>query len=402
MIILSHSLWNLSGKFGVSGYLSILSLSLALTMENQIIRQIIIISAIIVYLLTKFDTETALLMYLGTIGLVILGVAEELIVIYLSIELVSLSFYVLAGRERKGMKSTEAGIKYFILGALSSGIMLMGITTVYAQTGTTDIELIDTTSRILIVIGLLFKLGAAPFHMWIPDVYEGSPTIITTFFAIVPKIAYLGVLMKLGGGELIMLAGILSILVGSIGAINQTKIKRLLAYSAIGHVGFMLLGLGVATYSSIQATIIYMILYIVMTVNSFTIVLNQGILKIVELRGMSRRNGVLGMTMGLGLMSIAGVPPLAGFYNKFLVIQSAIEQSYISYALIAILLSVISSFYYVRIIRYMFFIDQGELVVKTEKVGLITAVILGVTTFIILTIMANPAILMEITIPSIY
>jgi len=134
-------------------------------MEDQIIRLIILISAIIVYLLTKFDTETALLMFLGTTGLVILGVAEELIVIYLSIELVSLSFYVLAGRERKGMKSTEAGIKYFILGALSSGIMLMGITIVFAQTGTTDIELIDTTSRILIVIGLLFKLGAAPFHM---------------------------------------------------------------------------------------------------------------------------------------------------------------------------------------------------------------------------------------------
>jgi len=208
--------------------------------------------------------------------------------------------------------------------------------------------------------------------------------------------------MKLGGGELLMLAGVLSILVGSIGAINQTKIKRLLAYSAIGHVGFMLLGIGVATYSSIQATIIYMILYIVMTVNSFTIVLNQGINKIVELRSMSRRNGVLGMTMGLGLMSIAGVPPLGGFYNKFLVVQSAVEQSYIGYALVAIVLSVISSFYYVRIIRYMYFIDQGEVVVKTEKVGLVTAVILGVTTYIILTIMANPGILMEITIPSIY
>jgi len=134
-------------------------------MEDQIIRQIILISAIIIFLLSKLDTETILLMYLGIIGLVILGVAEELIIIYLSVELVSLSFYVLAGRERKGMKSTEAGIKYFILGALSSGIFLMGITIVYAQTGTTDIELIDTTSRVLIVIGLLFKLGAAPFHM---------------------------------------------------------------------------------------------------------------------------------------------------------------------------------------------------------------------------------------------
>jgi NADH-quinone oxidoreductase subunit N len=208
--------------------------------------------------------------------------------------------------------------------------------------------------------------------------------------------------MKLGGGELILLAGVLSILVGSIGAINQTKIKRLLAYSAIGHVGFMLLGIGVATYTSIQATIIYMILYIVMTINSFTIVLNQGINKLVELRGMSRRNGVLGMTMGLGLMSIAGVPPLGGFYNKYLVIQSAVEQSYIGYALIAIVLSVISSFYYVRIIRYMYFVDQGEVVVKTEKMKVITGIILGITTYIIITIMVNPGILMEITIPNLY
>jgi NADH-quinone oxidoreductase subunit N len=134
-------------------------------MEDQIIRQIILISAIIIFLLSQLDTETTLLFFLGIIGLILLGIAEELIIIYLSVELVSLSFYVLAGRERKGMKSTEAGIKYFILGALSSGIFLMGITIVYAQTGTTDIELIDTTSRILIVIGLLFKLGAAPFHM---------------------------------------------------------------------------------------------------------------------------------------------------------------------------------------------------------------------------------------------
>jgi NADH:ubiquinone oxidoreductase subunit 2 (subunit N) len=165
MIILSHSLYHNSGKHGVSGDLCILALGLGLTMEDHIIRQIILISAIIVYFLTDIDTETALLFFLGTIGLVILGVAEELIIIYLSIELVSLSFYILAGRERKGMKSTEAGIKYFILGALSSGIFLMGITIVYAQTGTTDIELIDATSRMLIVVGLLFKLGAAPFHM---------------------------------------------------------------------------------------------------------------------------------------------------------------------------------------------------------------------------------------------
>jgi NADH-quinone oxidoreductase subunit N len=162
MLIFSYCLFFNSTNVGE---LTVLSLILGLSMEDNIIRQIIIISAIIVYLITELDAETAILMNLGTIGLLILGVAEELIIIYLSIELVSLSFYILAGRERKGMKSTEAGIKYFILGALSSGLLLMGITIVYAQTGTTDLELIDQTSRMLITVGLLFKLGAAPFHM---------------------------------------------------------------------------------------------------------------------------------------------------------------------------------------------------------------------------------------------
>ncbi len=208
--------------------------------------------------------------------------------------------------------------------------------------------------------------------------------------------------MKLGGGDPIIVAGLISILVGSIGAINQTKIKRMLAYSAIGNVGFMLLGIGVATYASIQATIIYMIIYIVMTINSFTIVISQGINKIAELRGISRRNGVLGITFGLGLMSIAGVPPLAGFYNKYLIVLSAVEHNDILYAVIAILLSVISSFYYVRIIRYMYFVDQAEITVQTNKISAIKAFILGITTYIILTIMLYPSVIMEISMPSIY
>jgi NADH-quinone oxidoreductase subunit N len=233
-------------------------------------------------------------------------------------------------------------------------------------------------------------------------VYEGAGTIITTYFAVVPKIAYLGVLMKMGGGELVILGGVLSIIVGSLGAINQTKVKRMLAYSAIGHVGFMLIGVGVATYTSIQATLVYMIIYIVMTVNSFAIIRNQGIQKIAELRGLSRRNGVLGMTMGLGLMSIAGVPPLAGFYNKYLVLTSAVEAGQVVVAVIAVLLSVISGFYYVRLIRYMYFKDRAEITVVTPRVGVRTGIVLGVTTYLIMTIMINPSILMEITIPGIY
>lgn len=208
--------------------------------------------------------------------------------------------------------------------------------------------------------------------------------------------------MKLGGGDIVLLGGILSILVGAIGAINQTKVKRMLAYSGIGHVGFMLIGVGVGTYGSIQATIVYMAIYIVMTINSFAIVRNQGIQKIAELRGLSRRNGVIGMTMGLGLMSIAGVPPLAGFYNKYLVIQSAIAGGELMIAIMAILISVISGYYYVRLIRYMYFKDKAEVTVITPRVGVRTGIILGVTTYVILTIMMYPSVLMEVTMPRIY
>lgn len=208
--------------------------------------------------------------------------------------------------------------------------------------------------------------------------------------------------MKLGGGDIVLLGGILSILVGAIGAINQTKVKRMLAYSGIGHVGFMLIGVGVGTYGSIQATIVYMAIYIVMTINSFAIVRNQGITKIAELRGLSRRNGVIGMTMGLGLMSIAGVPPLAGFYNKYLVIQSAIAGGELMIAIMAILISVISGYYYVRLIRYMYFKDKAEVTVITPRVGVRTGIILGVTTYVIITIMMYPSVLMEVTMPRIY
>ncbi len=204
--------------------------------------------------------------------------------------------------------------------------------------------------------------------------------------------------MKIGGGGIVILGGIISVIVGSIGAINQTKIKRMLAYSAIGHVGFMLIGVGIGTMGSIQAAIIYMVIYIVMTVNSFTIVKSQGIQKIAELRGLSRRNGVLGMTMGLGMMSIAGVPPLGGFYNKYVVVLSAVEQGEIEVAIIAVLVSVISSYYYIRIIRYMYFQDKAEITVNTGKVGQGAAIVLGITTYIILTIMIYPQILMEVTV----
>lgn len=208
--------------------------------------------------------------------------------------------------------------------------------------------------------------------------------------------------MKLGDGQILKLVGLLSVFVGCIGAINQTNIKRMLGFSAIGHIGFMLIGIGIGTVSSLQATLVYMIIYVIMTINSFSIVRSQEVEKIVELRGMSRRNGILGITMGIGLMSIAGVPPLAGFYNKYLVLVSAVSSDAIGLALAAILLSVISGFYYVRIIRFMYFKDKGEITVETKGVSVNEAIILGITTYFILTLMLFPSLLLDITIPSIY
>lgn len=382
-----------------NSYFNLLGISLAFLYEDNLIRLIILFSVLLVFFISELDNETTILMNTGVIGLLILSTAKELIIIYLALELVGLSFYVLAARERKGMKSTEAGMKYFVLGALSSGIFLLGISLVYAQTGTTDLELIDSTSSLFIVVGLLFKLGAAPFHMWVPDIYEGSATIITTYFAIVPKIAYLSLLMNINQGETYLMVGIISILVGSIGAINQTKIKRLLAFSAIGHVGFMLLGIGVATFAGIQATILYMIIYIIMTIQTFTVVISHKFEKLVEVNGISRRNPIIGITLGLGLMSIAGVPPLAGFVNKYIVILSVIEGQEILYGIIAILLSVISSFYYVRIIRFMFFVDKPTITSNPVIITTNQAIVLGITTYLIISLMFFPSILIEVAFP---
>jgi len=212
----------------------------------------------------------------------------------------------------------------------------------------------------------------------------------------------MGFVMKLAPGRELLLIGLISIIVGSLGAINQTKIKRMLAYSGIGHVGFMLIGIGIGTIGGIQATMVYMIIYIIMTLNSFSIVLSQGITKIAELRGMSRRNPVIGMTMGIGMMSIAGIPPLAGFMSKYLILMNTVEVGEIEVALIAVVLSVVASFYYVRLIRYMYFKDLPELTVNTYKIPTVTGIILGMTTFGIITLMFYPSILLEITVPMIY
>jgi NADH-quinone oxidoreductase subunit N len=391
--------------------------------------------------------EYTQLILLSTLGMMLLISSQDLISLYLSIELISLSLYVLAGINKNGQYSTEASIKYFLLGAVSSGILLFGSALIYWLTGETSfvgvsnfiwyspmVELnSDLTSlsiaAMFIIIALLFKLAAAPFHMWAPDVYEGSPTIVTAYFAIVPKIATLGILYQLLFGPfasifsqlqpLLIISALLSVIIGSLGAINQTKIKRLLAYSAIGHMGFMLIGFSSGALNGLLATFIYIIIYMITSLNTFAFVLSftsaNSANFISQLGGLSRLNPLLAVTFALGLFSMAGIPPLAGFFSKYLILLSAIQNNLYFLAFIAIVFSVIASFYYIRLIRWMFFKDSLDYLYKnlsdismkgldsspslsqsfipsdsSLNINLIHSLILGSTLFIILTFLLYP------------
>jgi len=393
-------LYNILDGFRYIEYFILLLLLLFYVSSNFLIWFISICCVLILYV-SKLDSETSILFAISIIGLTILIQTNNLLEFYISLEIVSLIFYVLAARDRKSVKSTESGLKYFILGSLSSGLILLGITLVYAQTGIIDLILIFDQiefelSWVLIKIGLLFKLGSAPFHIWIPDIYEGSPIIVTIFLAIVPKIAYISILMRIsfGGVDFILLtSGILSIVVGAIGALNQSKIKRLLGYSAIGHMGFILLGLSTGTFLGFKSLVIYLIIYVLMILNSFTLIKELEISLIIELRGLSRRNRVIGLTQGIILMSIAGIPPLAGFYSKYIILCSILDLEMLFTSIFVILWSVVSVYYYLSLIRWMYFEDFSEVSIVLTPISFNSSIILGLTTYVVLSIMIYPEIL---------
>jgi len=408
------------------GYSDKISISNGLLISDQsivFIKLILVLTSGIILLLPNKlkDFEFSQLVLLSLLGMMILISSNDLIMIYLGIELMSLSFYVLASINRDTQHSTEAGIKYFLLGALSSGLLLFGMALLYAYTGETNLEALSLViwygnseevllGSLFLCIALLFKLAAAPFHMWLPDVYEGSPTIVTAFFAIVPKISILFTLSNLITGvfisiwntlqPLFIICAILSLIVGAIGAINQGKIKRLISYSAISHVGFLLIGIIPLSFFSLQATLIYIVLYIVMSLNTFTILLNLTQHNyITQFSGLSRNNRVLALTFAFTLLSIAGIPPLAGFFSKYLILINAIENQFYLISFIAVMTSAISTFYYLRLIKWMFFNDSEIYVYKdlgdtilplNANVTLVSAFILGSTIFIILTFMIFP------------
>lgn len=412
---------------------------------STIIQIVVLLTTIVLMLLSmEFmtkeickDFELSQLILLSTLGMLLLVVSNNLIVLYLNIELISLSLYVLAGIHRNKQLSTEASLKYFILGAFASGFLLFGSTIIYSYTGLIEFSAIshyltiEHTTEASILIGalfifvaLLFKLAAAPFHAWAPDVYHGSPSLITAYFAIVPKIATLGVLVNLLFGPfwtiflemqpLFILSGIMSIVVGAFGALNQSNLKRLLAYSAIGHMGFIILGVGVGSLESLQASFLYILFYIIMSINVFSFVLTfydkGGPHFITQLTAISRLEPILGITLVICLFSMAGVPPLSGFFSKYLVLVSLVHNEFFIVAILAVLASAISGFYYLRIIKWMFFKDSpdftsytwsqtisGTLQASQLKVDLPKALLLGSTLYLIITFLLFPKPILEIT-----
>jgi len=326
--------------------------------------------------------EFSILVLLSTLGMMVLISAGDLISLYLGLELMSLALYVVAASQRDNAKSSEAGLKYFVLGALSSGMLLYGASLIYGFTGTVSfagIAAAATTGSIGIVfglvfllVGLCFKVSAVPFHMWTPDVYEGAPTPVTAFFASAPKVAALAVFTRATltafpgivteWQQILVFVSIASMALGSFAASGQTNIKRLMAYSSIGHMGFALVGLASGTVEGAQGVLVYIAIYVAMTLGSFAIILamkrnGQAVEQISDFAGLSRTNPLLAFFFAMLLFSLAGIPPLAGFFAKWYVFVAAIKANLFTLAVIGVLTSVVGAFYYLSIVKVMYF-DQ--------------------------------------------
>jgi NADH-quinone oxidoreductase subunit N len=331
--------------------------------------------------------EFPILIVLATIGMMMMVSANDLIALYVGVELQSLALYVVAAMNRDDAKSSEAGLKYFVLGALSSGMLLYGMSLVYGFTGTVSFEGIAASlshsaegghkiglglvfGLVFIAAGLAFKISAVPFHMWTPDVYEGSPTAVTAFFAAAPKMAAMAMTVRVFVGafpaaigdwrQIIIFVAVASMILGAFAAIGQRNIKRLMAYSSIGHMGFALVGLAAGTVNGVQGVAIYMAIYLVMTLGTFACILcmrrdGQMVEDIEELGGLSQSQPLLAFCLAMLLFSLAGIPPLAGFFAKFYVFTAAIEAKLYYVAVIGVIASVVGAFYYLRIVKIIYF-----------------------------------------------
>jgi len=334
--------------------------------------------------------------------------ADDLITLYLGLELQSLSLYVVASFDRDSVRSTEAGLKYFVLGALASGLLLYGASLIYGFTGTTSFtglaQLFAGGAKpsngiiiglVLVAIGLAFKVSAVPFHMWTPDVYEGAPTPVTAFFSVAPKIAAIALLVRFlvepfGGlfvewRQIIVFLSVASMVLGAVAAIAQQNIKRLMAYSSIGHVGYALIGLAAASPAGIRGILVYMAIYLFMNLGTWTVILcmrqkGQMVEGIADLSGLGRTQPGLALALGIFMFALAGIPPTAGFFGKLYVFLAAIDAHLIGLAVIGVVTSVVSAFYYLRVVKVMYFDEpvgsfDRPITVELKGVLFVTAVV---------------------------
>ena len=358
--------------------------------------------------------EFHLLVLMAVLGMLLMVSAHDLIALYMGLELQSLPLYVIAAMRTNSLKSSEAGLKYFLLGALSSGLLLYGASLVYGFAGTTSFAGIAVAvsnadlpagfiiGMVFMITGIAFKVSAAPFHMWTPDVYEGSPSPVTALFAIAPKVAAIALMLRLTYGafgsiafewsQVIMALSLASMVVGALGAIMQSDIKRMMAYSSIAHMGYALAGLAAGTHEGAFGVIIYMTSYVFMGAGTFAIILlmrrdGQSATRIADLRGLSKTQPLFALGLMVMMFSMAGIPPLAGFFGKWYVFLAAVNAGLVPLAVIGVVMSVIGAFYYLRIIKIMYFEDSEAPL--DQDVPLANKLVLGVSMAVILLFFAG-------------
>jgi len=394
---------------------------------SSFMKSLTILGGAIILLMSKkflklskiFLIEYPILILSSILGMMVMISSNDLMVFYIGLELQSLALYVLASFNRDQLKSSESGLKYFVLSALSSGLLLYGCSLIYGFSGSTNFDIIaDTVSSnnygltfgiVFILVGLSFKISAVPFHMWAPDVYEGSPTPVTLFFSIVPKIAALTVFIRFlyipfinmidQWQPILIFISIASMIFGAVAAIGQKNLKRLMAYSSIGHIGYALAGLSVGTNEGLQSSIVYISIYIVMNLGFFSCLLmmkkNDLYFETIDdLSGLSRNHPILSISFMVVLFSLAGIPPLAGFFAKFYIFKSVIEQSMYFLAIVGLLSTVIAAFYYLRIIKVIYFDEPKEKYDTDHSIWL--KISLTFSTLLILLYFTYPSKLLEI------
>ncbi len=380
---------------------------------------VLTISANYLKIFKIFNIEYPVLILSSVLGMMVMISSNDLIVFYMGLELQSLALYVLATYNRDQLNSSEAGLKYFVLSALSSGLLLYGCSLIYGFSGSTNFDVISnqlnsneyvlTFGIVFIIVGLAFKISAVPFHMWAPDVYEGSPTTVTLFFAIVPKIAALTVFIRFlyvpflnlidQWQMIIVFLSVASMIFGAIAAIGQTNIKRLIAYSSIGHIGYTLAGLATVSNEGIQSSIIYISIYVIMNLAFFSCLLmlkrkDQYYENLEDLSGLSKNHPILSLSFLVILFSLAGIPPLAGFFAKFYVFKAVLEQSMYFLAIVGLLSTVVAAFYYLRIIKIMYFDKEKEKYDSDHSIWLKFS--LTISTILILLYFIFPSQLIEV------